>query len=150
MTRKRRGPKSHCKRGHELSGANVRFQVRADHPDGGVRACRECEKQRKLSQRKDVAAKKLEIILAGTAYGGYGVSGVKGLYEKYRVSRYDGKPVGECFVLSFRDPVARVVLRNYALVTSLMGNRQLGRDLTDRLDAYGAEHIAALKAEQEP
>jgi len=31
----------------------------------------------------------------------------RGLYNKYKVERNDGKPVGDCIVLEFDDPIAR-------------------------------------------
>lgn len=39
----------------------------------------------------------------------------RGMYPKYRVEKLNGKPVGPCFVLEFKDRHARAALRAYAV-----------------------------------
>lgn len=38
----------------------------------------------------------------------------KGLFQKYHVTRTDGKPVDWCFVLELKDEYARIALETYA------------------------------------
>lgn len=58
----------------------------------------------------------------------------RGLYEKYRVTRTDGRPIDWCFVLEpYRDPAARAALRAYRAATH---NDALGRDIDNVLRVF--------------
>lgn len=52
-----------------------------------------------------------------------------GLISKYRVERTDGKPVGWCFVLEDKDPLAWPALLTYADMAEGAGYLQLATDL---------------------
>jgi hypothetical protein len=51
------------------------------------------------------------------------------LYEKYRVERTDGKPVGAAIVLEFKDPIAKVGIRAWAEEMERHGYEQVAADV---------------------
>ncbi len=59
----------------------------------------------------------------------------RGMYPKYRVEKLNGKPVGPCFVLEFKDPHARAAIRAYA-ESCQDEYPQLAADLLKALDPY--------------
>lgn len=69
----------------------------------------------------------------------------RGLYDKYRVEKVNGKPVGECFVLEAHDPHAVVALREYA---KSCGDEfpQLATDLTSMANRWsGPAYVWSAK-----
>ena len=53
----------------------------------------------------------------------------KGLYKKYEVTRVDGKPIDNCIVLEFKDPIARDAIHKWASDMYLSGHKQLFYDV---------------------
>lgn len=68
---------------------------------------------------------------------------VHGLYDKYRVHKVNGKPVGECFVLEKHDPLALPALRAYAEYCAA-GYPQLSADLTAMANRWHNDLTAKL------
>jgi len=67
------------------------------------------------------------------------MTGKRGVYEKYRVERVDGKPIEWCFVLEIGDLLARQTLREYVRLSAIAGKGNLASDLEALLDEYEAE-----------
>ena len=58
-----------------------------------------------------------------------------GLTKRYNVERVDGKPVGECIVLEFRDPNARPAIAAFADAVEKDGYVNLANDLRTKLSS---------------
>ena len=52
-----------------------------------------------------------------------------GLYEKYRVDRVDGKPLGRCIVLELKDPNSWNALLEWADSVAIDGYENLAEDV---------------------
>jgi hypothetical protein len=52
----------------------------------------------------------------------------RGIYQKYRVERTDGKPLGPCVVLELKDPYARTGILAWAAMVGAAGYDQLAAD----------------------
>lgn len=63
----------------------------------------------------------------------------KGLYKKYHVERIDSKPVNDCIVLEFKDPIARKAIKHWAFLMRTEGYKELYRDVMDKLIMTGGE-----------
>lgn len=61
------------------------------------------------------------------------------LYAKYRVERADGTPVGQCVVLEFADPIARIGIATWARAMRLAGYTQLADDVFALLREIGTD-----------
>lgn len=61
----------------------------------------------------------------------------KGLYQKYKVEKLNGKELGECIVLEFNDPNGREGIKAFAAAVGRAGFVQLERDLNTKLEQYG-------------
>ena len=74
---------------------------------------------------------------AGTAIAPVWDSKERGLYEKYRVERVDGKPLkGGCVVLEWGDKSARLGIREFSAAVKASGYKKLSKDLDKRLDKW--------------
>lgn len=78
----------------------------------------------------------------------------KGLYNKYNVTRTDGKPVGECIVLEMDDPYTWLAIRVFADRMKACGYNKLYKDLTAKLNKRTAEiphqkHVGHIKKAKE-
>ena len=60
----------------------------------------------------------------------------EGLKEKYLVTRTDGKPVGDCIVLEFKDPIARRGIEEWAIRMLVAGYTQVYYDVNEKLSKY--------------
>jgi hypothetical protein len=60
-----------------------------------------------------------------------------GLISKYIVDRWDGKPVGWCFVLEGKDPLAWPALLTYADMAEGAGYLELAKDLRAKVAELG-------------
>lgn len=60
----------------------------------------------------------------------------KGLYQKYKVERVDGKEVNDAIVLEFKDPHAREGIRAFRDSVLIDGYQALACDLTYKLEEY--------------
>lgn len=60
----------------------------------------------------------------------------KGFYAKYNVERTDGKPVGACMVLEFKDRRARVALNVFREEVKKEGYNALADDIKKLLQEY--------------
>ncbi len=63
----------------------------------------------------------------------------RGLYGKYLVSKVNGKPVGQCFVLEQHDPYAIAALRAYA-ASCAEEFSSLALDLSQMADRWSVYH----------
>jgi len=63
----------------------------------------------------------------------------KGLYEKYSVERYDGKPVAWALVLEDKDPLAIPALKAYAAAAKEAGYEKRAADITSKLSCIQVE-----------
>lgn len=62
-----------------------------------------------------------------------------GLYGKYRVERFDGKPITEgAIVLEWKDPNARAGIEAFSKKVREEGYELLANDLDKKLDSYKA------------
>lgn len=62
----------------------------------------------------------------------------KGLFQKYKVSRVDGKPISDgCIVMEWKDRNARQAIHAFARAMEESGYKQLAMDLDSRLADYG-------------
>jgi hypothetical protein len=64
-------------------------------------------------------------------------SATRGLFDKYRVERRDGRPVTWCFVLEDTDPLIGPALVAYAAVAYEAGYQKLCRDLVLKVNSLG-------------
>lgn len=63
-----------------------------------------------------------------------------GLYDKYTVSRVDGKPIVDgCVVMEWKDPHARAAIATFAIEVRTSGFGKLADDLEARLAEYAVE-----------
>jgi len=60
----------------------------------------------------------------------------RGLYQKYKVERTDGKPLEDCVVLELKDPLARAALWTWVSEVEKYGYKQLARDTEAKLIDY--------------
>jgi len=73
----------------------------------------------------------------------------RGLYQKYNVERTDGKPCGDCIVLEFRDPNARLGIKAFSRRVRRQGYIPLADDLDEQCymwDNYDKQIKKANKA----
>jgi hypothetical protein len=63
-----------------------------------------------------------------------------GLISKYEVRRVDAKPVGWCFVLEFKDPLAIPALEAYSVAARDAGYEPLADDLDVKLETMRNIH----------
>lgn len=68
----------------------------------------------------------------------------RGLYDKYHVTRLDGKPVGACIILEFKDPLARIGIAAWAKAVRDAGYVELAENVTAMLIEVIAEHNSAV------
>jgi hypothetical protein len=62
----------------------------------------------------------------------------RGLYDKYKVERLDGKPIEKgCIVLEWSDRLARAGIKAFAAAVTSAGYLRLGNDLKTKLRDYG-------------
>jgi hypothetical protein len=59
-----------------------------------------------------------------------------GLYDKYIVTRTDGKDMKDCIVMEFKDPIARIAIQAWACRMFDAGYKKLYYDVQEKLDKY--------------
>lgn len=70
----------------------------------------------------------------------------RGLYEKYKVERVDGKPVGICLVLELKDPNARAGIKAFADAVRGSGYIELANDIEALLSNLPLEEMSLREA----
>ena len=71
----------------------------------------------------------------------------KGLYQKYRVERTDGKPMPEgCIVLEWKDPNARIGIAAFSRRVRRKGYRKLADDLDAKLSEWEMKRLIKTSA----
>lgn len=63
----------------------------------------------------------------------------RGYYQKYRIERIDGKPVGWTFTLEDHDPLAVSALEAYSAAARQAGNVELADDLDAKVASMKEE-----------
>ena len=60
----------------------------------------------------------------------------RGLYNKYNVTRTDGKSIGEAIILEFKDPIARIGIQAWANEMFAKGYTSVYYDVQEKLCEY--------------
>lgn len=71
----------------------------------------------------------------------YKISKDKGLYKKYNVTRVDGKPIkgGNCIVMEFGDPIARVAIKAWTKELDKNGYHDLAYETRTLLKKWASK-----------
>ena len=73
----------------------------------------------------------------------------RGLYNKYTVKRNDGKKLGACIVLEFKDPSARHAIRAFADAVRADGYNTLANDLLAQCTYHENQPVPTPEPEPE-
>ncbi len=58
----------------------------------------------------------------------------KGLYQKYKVEKLSGRPIGDCIVLEFDDPIAKDAIVTWAKSMRDAGYVQVWKDIVTKIN----------------